>query len=122
MLSSHGRPGISQQVSGVALPYTERTLKCGHQMSETVNTTHRADQSTCLTYMYVYTPDYILHVLESHVGMTKRCVMSAANKLLQKVRLTRTDNRPLLPEWWCFACIQLNGTIADYTHFSERSV
>ena len=36
---SHGRPGISQQVSGVALPYTES--ECGHQMSETVSTTHK---------------------------------------------------------------------------------
>ena len=36
--------------------------ECGHHMSETVNTTHRADQSTCLTYMYVYTPGYLLHV------------------------------------------------------------
>ena len=30
-------------------------------MSETVNTTHRADQSTCLTHMYVYTPDYYMY-------------------------------------------------------------
>ena len=32
---SHGRPGISQQVSGVALPYTERKvnvdIKCQRQ-------------------------------------------------------------------------------------------
>ena len=49
LLSSHGRPGLSRQVSGVALPYTERTVNVDiNLMSETVNTTHRADQSTCL--------------------------------------------------------------------------
>ena len=26
-----------------------------------MNTTHRADQSTCLTYMYVYIPDYYMY-------------------------------------------------------------
>ena len=33
LLSVHGRTGISQQVSGVALPYTESEF--GHQMTET---------------------------------------------------------------------------------------
>ena len=37
---SHGRPGTSQQVSGVVLLYTEKS-ECGHQMSETVSTTHK---------------------------------------------------------------------------------
>ena len=37
---SHGRHGISQQASGVALPYTEKS-ECGDQMSESVSTTHK---------------------------------------------------------------------------------
>ena len=44
---SHGRPGISQQVSGVALPYTERKvnvdIKCQRQWV----------QHICLTYIHV---------------------------------------------------------------------
>ena len=58
---SHGRPGISRQVSGVALPYTERTVNVDINVRDSEYNTQGRPKYLPNTHVCIY--PRLLHVL-----------------------------------------------------------